>query len=66
MKAEHEAVRTRLFACNSAARAEIKIKVTELATYLRGILYLEENYLYPEIPGMFPGSEVVSDICIFH
>jgi len=65
IKAEHESVRSALEGFRSAhGVTDRREKFSALKQLLSVHLKLEENYLYPELSGMFAGSELVIDVAL--
>jgi hypothetical protein len=65
MKSEHEAVLSALERFVSAdSVAQKREAFNGLKNILSVHLKLEETYLYPELAGLFPGSDVVVDVAI--
>lgn len=65
MKADHELIRAKLDAFATADGISVRRKIfPELEREFAVHAAIEDGYLYPEISGLFPGAEVLVDVCL--
>jgi len=65
MKADHEQIRAKLSAFADSDGISVKRKIfPELEREFSIHAAIEDGYLYPEISGLFPGADVLVDVCL--
>jgi hypothetical protein len=65
MKADHELIRAKLAAFETADGISARRKLfSELEREFMIHAAIEDGYLYPEMSGLFPGADVLVDVCL--